>query len=444
MPAPRQVRQHLCVDALIPALRARFATFPDARQGTPAISLADALMSAFAMFALKDPSLLAFDQRRIHDRDNLKALYHIEHIPCDTQMRVICDPLPPEQLQPCFQDVFRQAQRGNLLQAYRFLDEGYLLSLDGTGYFSSQKIHCPSCLQKKHADGTITYHHQMLGAAIVHPDKAEVIALMPEPIVKQDGEAKNDCERNAARRFLTRFRQEHPHLKVVVVEDGLSSNGPHVRDLIDHDMRFLLGVKEGDHPYLFEAVRRREEENVDIEWQEIQTSQPHVRHLYTIVRDVPLNEANADLRVTFVRYVECDDLGGEDRTFTWITDVKVGKGNVARVARAGRARWKIENETFNTLKNQGYQFEHNFGHGEQNLSVVFALLMILAFLVDQVQQLCNPLFQGALAKWGSKRALWEQQRALFRNFRFRNLRELYEALCYGCAKVRPRIEFNSS
>ena len=92
----------------------------------------------------------------------------------------------------------------------------------------------------------------------------------------------------------------------------------------------------------------------------------------------------------------------------------------------------------------GYQFEHNFGHGEQNLSVVFALLMILAFLVDQVQQLCNPLFQGALAKWGSKRALWEQQRALFRNFRFRNLRELYEALCYGCAKVRPRIEFNSS
>ena len=45
----------------------------------------------------------------------------------------------------------------------------------------------------------------------------------------------------------------------------------------------------------------------------------------------------------------------------------------------GRARWKIENETFNTLKNQGYHFEHNYGHGYQHLSVVLAMLMLLAF-----------------------------------------------------------------
>src|SRR5260370_11733147 len=80
--------------------------------------------------------------------------------------------------------------------------------------------------------------------------------------------------------------------------------------------------------------------------------------------------------------------------------------------RAGRARWKIENETFNTLKNQGYHFEHNYGHGEQNLSVVFAMLMMLAFLVDQTQQLCCALFQALWSNLGSKRLLWVRIRTL--------------------------------
>ena len=81
--------------------------------------------------------------------------------------------------------------------------------------------------------------------------------------------------------------------------------------------------------------------------------------------------------------------------------------------RGGRARWRIENETFNTLKNQGYHFEHNFGHGYKYLSVVFAMLMMLAFLVDQVQQIASKLFNAAWKKLGTKRSLWESIRALF-------------------------------
>jgi len=86
----------------------------------------------------------------------------------------------------------------------------YLLALDGTGYFSSQTIHCASCLQKGHRNGAITYFHQMLGAAIIHPDMREVIPLMPEPIVKHDGTDKNDGERNAAKRFVAKLRKDHP------------------------------------------------------------------------------------------------------------------------------------------------------------------------------------------------------------------------------------------
>ncbi|MBP85152.1 MAG: hypothetical protein CMJ64_00280 [Planctomycetaceae bacterium] len=94
----------------------------------------------------------------------------------------------------------------------------------------------------------------------------------------------------------------------------------------------------------------------------------------------------------------------------------------------GRSRWKIENKTFNTLKNQGYHFEHNFGHGHQHLSVVLAMLMMLAFLVDQTQQLGCPLFAEAWAKCVSKRALWESLREIFHRFQVNSMQAIYEAL----------------
>jgi hypothetical protein len=448
MSAKSSIRKYLSGDALVALLRACFATIHDPRPGKPTISLTDALLAAYAMFALKDPSLLAFDQRRHNgSADNLHCLYKIEHIPCDTQMRTILDPLEPDQLKPAFQDVFRQLQRGKVLESYRFLDDGYLLALDGTEYFHSNCIHCPNCMQKQHRhdDGTITisYHHQMLGAVILHPDKQEVIPVMPEPINKQDGAVKNDCERNAAKRFITQFREVHPYLDVIVVEDALASNAPHIKELVNANMHFILGVKEGDHEKLFEEVRRRQEaEDASVTWatMNVSTAQGKLEYRFSIVRDVPLNESNEDVRVTFVWCIEENIKDGTTQVFAWVTDLEVTKGNVYKVMRAGRARWKIENETFNTLKNQGYQYERNFGHGQENLSVVFALLMMLAFLVDQVMQLCDPLFRGAWQKQGSKRALWESQRALVYAYRIRSLRELYEALWYGHERPRLRIE----
>ena len=145
-------------------------------------------MSAFAMFSLKSPSLLAFDKERAEG--NLRTIYGIERVPCDTQMRERLDPVSPEALRPLFQSIFRQLQRGKALEPMAFLDGHYLVALDGTGYFSSKQIHCASCLHKVHRNGSITYYHQMLGAAIIHPDVREVIPLMPEPIVQQDGDAK--------------------------------------------------------------------------------------------------------------------------------------------------------------------------------------------------------------------------------------------------------------
>jgi len=440
--ALKNVRKHLSADALFRTVYAGFEKVPDSQPEDVQISLADALMAGFAMFALKDPSLLAFDKRRRDDPKNLEMIFGIRNVPCDTQMRTILDPVSPEAFRPVFRDVFRQLQRDKALERMAFLDGYYLLSLDGTGYFSSEKVHCTSCMQKTSRNGKVTYYHQMLGAAIVHPELKEVIPLMPEPIIKQDGQTKNDCERNAAKRFFEGFRRDHPHLPVIVVEDGLSSNAPHIRECQRHRLRFLLGVKEGDHAFLFERVRQLREQGLADEFETVDEA-TGMRHRFVLASDVPLNESNLDVVVNFLEYWEIHP-DGRTQHFSWVTDLPLDRETAPTIMRGGRARWKIENETFNTLKNQGYHFEHNYGHGKQNLSVVFAMLMMLAFLVDQTQQLTCRLFQGVWNKLGSKKMLWERVRSFFREFTVSSMRQIYEALLYGYEKPPPVIAIDSS
>jgi hypothetical protein len=432
-------RKYLSADALFRLVRNDFATIPDHRSETVTISLTDALMSGFAMFSLKAPSLLAFDKQRAEG--NLATIYGIAHVPCDTAMRERLDPVSPVSLRPVFRHIFRQLQRGKALEEMVFLDGYYLLALDGTGYFSSQTIHCASCLHKVHRNGTITYYHQLLGAALLHPDRREVIPLMPEPIIKHDGTKKNDCERNAAKRFITKLRHDHPHLKFIITEDSLSSNAPHIETLHDAGCHYILGVKAGDHTYLFNQVQAAEAAGA-VTYYERHDRATDVVHRFRFINAMPLNASRVDVRVNFIEYWEIAP--DQVQHFSWVTDLRVSTRNVYKLMQGGRARWKIENETFNTLKNQGYNFEHNYGHGEQNLSVVFAMLMMLAFLVDQTQQLCCALFQAVWRKLGSKRLLWERMRALFYDYAFPSMRLLFEALLYGFKKSHPVITPDSS
>ena len=436
---PQKGRKHLSADALYELIHSRFGNVPDARRAGSPIKLSDALMSGLALFALKDPSLLAFDKRR-HD-ENMKSLFHIGRVPSDTQMREILDDVDPLDLRAGFCDVFRELQRGKCLKSFRFIEGSYLVLMDGTQYFRSDEIHCPSCLTKQHQDGHVSYSHQMLSAVMAHPNHQEVIPFAPEPIGNADGKTKNDCERNAARRLLRRIRAEHPHLKITVVEDGLASNAPHIRDIVSLGMHFILGAKPGDHEYLFDRVMDAYE--VD-EVQTIQWKHGETTCEITFVNQLPLNASNPDLLVNFLGYTEFDKDGTIIKRFSWVTDLTIKRHNARELVRAGRTRWKVENETYNTLKNQGYHFEHNFGHGQRNLAVVLAMLMMLAFLVNQVEQLTCPLFRAVRTKLGSKRALWEQVRSHFQHFRCDSMRHIYEAILYDLTKNLPLPRFNTS
>jgi hypothetical protein len=424
-----ETQQHLSADRFIHRVRAELRNIQDFRK-EPKIPLIDALMAGYALFALKSPSLLAYEEYSRLNAFNLASLFGIQNTLSDTQMRALLDPVDPQTLRPAFTSLFRQLQRGKALEPFVFWQGHYLLAVDGTTYHSSIKVHCPCCLEKKSRNGVVTYYHQMLGLALVHPDRREVIPLCPEAIVKQDGSAKNDCECNATRRALKHFRREHPHLKVILVEDALSANAPHLEDLKAARVHFLLGVKPGSHAHLFEQMEQAQQKG---RTRVLTLIDPDgTVHHYRWLEKAALNESHGDVEVTMLEYWQIPAPGSSApiRHFSWITDLTFDETTVAELVRGGRARWHIENETFNTLKNQGYHFEHNFGHGEKNLSVVLAMLMMLAFLVDQAQQLCDPMFQAALRHLGRTCRLWERMRHLFHCFKLNSLRQLYETILH--------------
>lgn len=379
-------------------------------------------MSGLAIFSLKYPSLLQFDheQEEKTARYNLKTLYGVEVAPCDTYMREKLDKVDPSYLRPAFTAVFSALQRGKVLEDYQFLNKYLLIPCDGTGVFSSPKIHCDNCCQKHHKDGTTTYYHQMLASVVVHPDHAEVFPLCPEPISKGDGSIKNDCERNAMGRFLESFRREHSHLQVIFTYDGLSANGPCIKKIKECGAHFIIGVKPDGNKSLFAWLK-----GIQLEEKKLETKEGMVELKF--YNGVPLNDTHAEIEVN---YLECTikNKKGQIMYFSWITDLLISQENVYELARGGRARWHIENGTFNTLKNQGYHFEHNYGHGYKHLSHVFGLLMFLAFLIDQAQQRCCALFQAALKRMRNKKRLWRRLLGLFTEFYIESWEDIWRWL----------------
>lgn len=424
-----KMRKQLSVPGLLKSVREAFMQVEDPRKQGVSYPLTDVLMSGLAMFGLKDESLLAFDKLR-HDecrQHNLRTLYGIKNAPSDSAMREVLDEVDSQALRPAFKDLLQLMQQQGELQNFRFLGK-YLVSLDGTGVFSSGTVSCPECCSKQHKNGDVTYYHQMLAAAIVHPERKTVLPLYPEAITRQDGETKNDCEHNASKRLIPALCQDFPRLEMIVLQDALACNGPHLRMLKEHGLSFIITSKPAAGSMLLKAVLAGLDtgKTREVEWKNGKELACGAR----FANSVPLNGEHRDLHVNFIDYWE-EKKDGTMYHYACVTDIELTADNVADVVRAGRSRWKIENETFNTLKNQGYNLEHNYGHGKRHLASVFGSLTMLAFLVDQIQETCCRYFQAARDRYGSRRMLWEFMRSYFRTFKIESWEILFGSIIWG-------------
>ncbi len=342
-----------------------------------------------------------------------QTLFDVFQIPTDNHIRSLLDPVEPMSVYPLFDFIFDGFQRAGVIDAFRATDRRLLLALDGTQYFSSQKLHGSCCSSKTHTNGKTSYSHTVVTPVLVKPGSDKVISLAPEFVCPQDGNDKQDCEINASLRWLESRGSQFAALGTTVLGDDLYCHEPFCRALLNKQFEFILVCKPDSHKTLYEWVDDLDRNGVvktvvRKRW----TGKRNETDTYRYVGDVPLRDSDKALLVNWCEITTRTEDGKVLYRNAFATSLVINDASVAEVVASGRARWKIENENNNTLKTKGYHFEHNFGHGEQFLSALLATLILLAYLLHTLLHLMDDKFCLLRQKLPSRRRLFDDMKAL--------------------------------
>jgi len=376
---------------LMSFLTDRVESFPDRRTGkNTQFTLQDVIRGAFGVFFCQSPSFLAFQElmQQQQGKNNARTLFGVQQIPSDNQIRSLLDPVDPALLTPVYQRCFDLMQQQDLLQPLRSFGNSLLVALDGTGYFSSDSIHCPSCMVSNHRDGRVSYSHAVLLSAVVSPHHSYVVPLQPEFLSPQDGHDRQDCEFQAAIRWIERSGPPMSPLGVTLLGDDLYSRTPIITRVLQQELDFIFVAKAVSHKHLSEEIEGLEKLGGVHRFQRTAWTGRHHRHYhYRWVSDVSLTGEKDSPIVCWAELQILDDAGKITYRNSWVTSHPISEQTVVALVQAARCRWKIENEDINTLKTKGYHFEHNFGHGQQYLSQTLLSLNLIAFLFHTLLEL---------------------------------------------------------
>jgi hypothetical protein len=409
--------------ALQASVREALDQVPEHRNGqNTQYSLTEAGMSAFAVFYMQSPSFLAYqrDMQRQRGQNNAQSLFGVAQIPSDSQLRNLLDPLDPAGLQSPFWAIYAQLEAAGHLTDYVGVAGTRLISLDGSQYFSSQKLHCPNCCTTVR-DEQSYYAHTVMLAVLCAPDQEHVICLDPEFITPQDGHAKQDCEQQATKRWIKRNAARFGPGTVTILADDLHCHYPLCKLLQQQRWHFILTCKPASHTALYEELQLLEAVPGAITTQVVEKwrGAHRERWIYRWAEQLPLR---GDLQTVMVNWCELTilDVETDQQLYhcAWATDHPVQAQTVPEIVASGRSRWKVENEGFNVLKNHGYHFEHNYGHGQQHLSSVLLTLLLLAFLCHTALGLSCATYQAVRQELGARRTFFNDLRTLTRYFYF--------------------------
>ncbi len=415
---------------LIEFLCLQLNNLPDKRKGSnTTYDIKEFVLAAFSVFFTQCPSFLEHQNlmKKRRGKDNAESLFGLKKIPCNNQIRTLLDSIPATKIFPTFQTVWEWLRENKIVNHFKYLDEEILLALDGTEYYSSKNIHCPHCNCRHHRNGTTTYYHQVITLVIVAPEKKQVINLEPEFIRKQDGKTKQDCENAAIKRWLLRNPAKHKKQKITLLGDDLYSRQPICELAIEQGYNFIFVALASSHKSLYEWLEFLENSGEVVKG-EVKKYQKNklLYYRYKYVNNVPLRETEPSLMVNWYE-VEIYEKAKKKVIYrnSFITNHQLNDEKMENIITSGRTRWKVENEGNNLLKNQGYNLEHNFGHGQENLSEILLTLNLLSFLFHNVLELVNDLYQQARRKLEKRRTFFNDIRALVKYEWFENWSELF-------------------
>lgn len=410
---------------LIQLIRATFDCLPDSRRASNATKyqMSDAALSAFSVFFSQSPSFLDWQIRmqQAHGKNNANSIFGVHQIPSDAQVRNLLDPIPPETLFPLMAGIGDTLYDLGHLNSYRSVGNTLLVAFDGTDFFSSENIFCSCCTQSEHKNGSIRYRHIAVTPVIVAPGHEKVITLSPEFVTPQDGHDKQDCELAAAGRWLKQWGAHYVARGMTTLGDDLYCHQPFCKLVLALNAHFLFVCKPDSHTTLYEWVEdlsRNGTINTVTISRRVGIKQ--FTDTYRYASDLPLINSDDALLVNWLELVTTNEDGKVTYRNGWATSHAINRENVAELAKAGRARWKIENENNNTLKTKGYHFEHNFGHGEKYLANLMATMILMAFLLHTALDWIDLRYRELRTKLPSRRTFFEHVRALLQYIPFDN------------------------
>lgn len=389
-----------CIDQIKSCVR----KFDDPRQGNnKSYSMEEIGMAAYSVFHLQSPSFLSHQKnmKRKKGSHNGKTLFGFSNIPSDNHIRQVLDSVPPEAMDPFFDYAL-----GAMSLEEWLVDGRFLVALDGVTFFSSSAINCSCCLRKELSNGT-RYSHAALCPVIVHPSQKQVLPLAPLFIKNEDGQSKQDCEINAAKRWVLANKEFLTRNKVILLGDDLFSRAPFI-DLIQTlpDVDYVFVAKPASHPYLYQWIEDLDSKDKISHVVNEKAFASHNHH-YIMANAVPLNGGENAPPVSFLDMMVFNKKGKQLYHNTFVTSLTLSYQNIHQIACMGRNRWRIENEAFNVLKTKGYNLSHNFGHGDKNLANLLAVFNIIAFTVHTLWQITNETFQKMFNAFSSRKQFFQ-------------------------------------
>jgi hypothetical protein len=414
--------QEISFDMMVRQLRIAIYSFPDKRTGKNIrYSLEDIALSGFSVFFTQSPSFLAFQKSMQKNKgvNNAQSLFGIKKIPSDNHIRDMLDVVPPQTVFPVFALIVEAFRSAGHLDGFRSYNNNLLCALDGTQYFSSKTIRCDNCSTKKHKNGSITYSHSALTPVFLKPGFNKVISLPPEFITPQDGHEKQDCENTAAKRWLNQFAPLYKTLGITILGDDLYCRQSLCELILLHELDFILVCKPDSHQTLYQWVEELDglqavETVIEKRW----TGKTRLTDTYRFVNQVPLRDSEDAQLVNWCELTTTRPDGTIVYKNAFATNFEISKNNVKQIIADGRARWKIENENNNVLKNRGYHLEHNFGHGNKYLSQLMLTLNLLAFLFHTVLDVIDEKYKLIRSDLPTRQTFFDDIRALTRYIYF--------------------------
>lgn len=435
-------KKHLDFNSIVAKLHTLMQEFPDKRTGKNiSKSIEDAAIGAFSIFYTQCPSFLAYqkEMQRCWGKNNANSIFGIYKILSDNHIRQLLDAVSPEYVFPMFSYIFHQLKNTGQLDGYRSFKDNFLLAVDGVHYFTSQEIHCPSCNQKQHQNGKITYFHSAVTPVVVAPGKGRVIPLEPEFITPQDGNRKADCELTATKRWFFTHASRYKGERFTILGDDLYCKQPFCQMLLEAgNFDFILVCKPDSHKTVYEYLKLLADDIQEVKIQRWKGKKMET-DIYRFFNGVPLRDGDNALEINWCEISTFNEEGKRKYVNAFATNFWIDRENVVKIVADGRTRWKIENENNNVLKNNGYNLCHNFGHGKKYLAMLLFTFNLLAFLFHTVLEFMDTRYLLIRRTLPSRATFFNDIRALLRYMFFKDWETLIDFMIQGLKLDEPDV-----